>query len=74
MTDRDADIATIDRFLAQLSEHFDAIEIFATRHNPHNNESIAVNHGIGNWYARHGQVRDYVAREAERARIAMRDE
>jgi hypothetical protein len=47
----------------RLSEHFDNIQIFASQ-NPigvsENHDTNTYRVGIGNWWARVGQVRDFV--------------
>jgi len=41
-------------------EHFDTVQIFATRHLPDRNETTALDCGDGNYYARFGQVEQWL--------------
>lgn len=54
------DIALLDGAVANLMEHFDAIQIFATRFVGGQTESCQ--RGGGNWYARKALTRDWVLR------------
>ena len=52
----------------QMMEHggFDAVQLFATKHDPAGGGTIVLHYGEGNWYARYGQVKEWVVRrEAE---------
>lgn len=68
----DPDIVRLDRLLAQLSEHFDSIQIVATRHNGDN--TIAVHRGTGNWFSRYGAVVEWVDFAKERVAAKVRRE
>lgn len=48
--ERDREIIT--RHLAQLREHFDAVEICAVRHLSDDDGTAGMHFGTGNWYAR----------------------
>lgn len=50
-----------------LSEHFDTVQIFVTRHEPGALDgTIAACRGVGNWYARIGYVKEWILqREGE---------
>ncbi len=66
-------LAMVDKHLLQLSEHFDAVQIIATRHRPGADESTdVIKRGTGNWYARYGAavlwIEEHKAREAEQVR------
>lgn len=52
VTQHDLDI--VKKACHQLMKHFDAVQIFATRHEGEN--TVAVKCGLGNWFARFGQV------------------
>jgi len=71
----DQDKAALDRVLAQLTEQFDSVQIIATRHRGAGvgEQTWLMHRGTGNWYARYGAVREWLAREDEGARDAMRD-
>jgi len=65
MADRNEEIARLDRCLAQLSDHYDSIQIIATRHE--GTRTISADRGTGNWHSRFGAVSEWV--ERERARV-----
>jgi len=61
---------------AALGDHFDTVQIFVTRviddgKLAGNTEDVAT--GLGNWYARTGQVRDWLTINDEMCRKAGRD-
>lgn len=58
------DEALIDRHLSALIEHFDAVQIFATR--PCKTDGYAVvSRGRGNWFTRRGMVENWRDRERQ---------
>ena len=62
---------------AKLGEHFDTVQIFVTRVVDDgklcgNTEDLST--GLGNWYARTGQVRDWLTINDEMCRKACRDD
>jgi hypothetical protein len=57
-----------------LSEHFDSVQVFATRHEPTDGGTINVNFGAGNWFARKGQVGEWLIKADERSREEARSE
>lgn len=75
MTDQENDIRLLDQAAHKLSEHFDAVQIFATRHEPNQLDATTrVCSGVGNWFARYGQIREWMIREEESSRqIARKD-
>jgi len=70
---KDEDIARVQRALDTLSEHFDAVQIFATTHRGDLEGTTSINLGGGNWYARYGKIREWVFQEEERFRDYVRD-
>lgn len=61
MTERDDEIMKlVDKALAGLSEHFDSIQIIATRHD--GDKTIMLDRGTGNWYSRFGAGQLWVRR------------
>lgn len=52
MSEREQDMARVQKALDLLSEHFDTVQIFVTRHE--DGGTRAANLGSGNWYARYG--------------------
>lgn len=69
---RDEDLARLDRCLAQLSEHFDSVQIVATRHN--GDATISCHRGTGNWFSRYGAVVEWVEFQQARVREKVRRE
>lgn len=66
----DEDMNRLKKAAAELGEHFDSVQIFATRHEPAlTTGTIAAHHGVGSYYARYGQVREWVLRCDERTRL-----
>lgn len=56
-----------------LGEHFDSVQIFATRHESgERNGTVCVNQGTGNWYARYGYVKEWITMEEEVTRAKVR--
>jgi len=44
-----------------LSEHFDSVQIFATRHEMGTDDgTVNVSYGVGNWFARYGQIHQWM--------------
>lgn len=60
-TIRDEDMKRIQAALDLLSEHFDTVQVFCTRHEAGRLEgTVTADMGTGNWYARYGQVRAWL--------------
>jgi hypothetical protein len=66
----------LESHLQQLGEHFDSVQIFATVHEPEaEGGTVHICMGNGSWYARYGQVQEWLIRQDEMTRIkARRDE
>jgi hypothetical protein len=59
--------------LTKLGEHFDSVQIFVTRHESgEHNGTVKLDKGVGNWFARFGQVKEWEIREEEQTRINAR--
>lgn len=59
-----ADVEIVRKHLDALGEYFDSVQIFATRYEAEiENGTVAVNMGIGNWYARVGHVKQWILKE-----------
>lgn len=57
------DMKLLDNALKLISEHFDTVQIFATRHEPEVHTGTVNSYkGVGNWYARYGQIKEWVAK------------
>ena len=65
----------IVRAAEQLGEHFDTVQIFVTRHESGDKGGTLHNEaGVGNWYARYGQVREWVMQQEEVGRREVPEE
>lgn len=58
--DRDIDLNRVKQAVNILYEHFDAVQIFASRANDDGSGTVHCNYGAGNWFARYGHVKSYV--------------
>jgi hypothetical protein len=75
MNDDHPDLAMLKTHANQLAEHFDSVQIFATRHEAGTEDgTVTVNHGTGNWFARYGQIVEWVTKKREEARLSVRGE
>ena len=64
-----ADLAKLRDVVKQLGEHFDAVQIFATRHESGEHDGTLRFHvGVGNWYARYGQITYWLQMQNQDAR------
>lgn len=71
--DPDIDKQRINAALDQLGEHYDAVQIFCSRHESgEEGGSIHFSFGCGNWFARYGQIRNWLVAEEEGTRIHVR--
>jgi hypothetical protein len=61
---KDEDLRLVNAHVAQLSEFFDTVQIFCTRHQ--NTGTINVNCGSGNWYTRYGHIKCWIRNEENR--------
>ncbi len=51
----------LDGHVAQLMEHFDTVEIFVTSYQPNQTTNYTAR-GSGNWFARKGQIQEWIMR------------
>ena len=49
---------------SRLGEHFDTVQILATSHDERG--TFGLKAGVGNWYARQGQAREFIQQETAR--------
>ncbi len=69
------DDALIEQALKLLSEHFDAVLIFVSRHEPGELDgTLKMSRGAGNFYARYGQAKEWVIMEEEGMREHLRNQ
>lgn len=72
---RDVELGRLKNAVAILSQHFEAVQIFATAKDPADEKIyLTYNHGSGNWYSRYGLVREWITLEDERSRLRAREE
>jgi hypothetical protein len=72
-TDKNKDWEIVRKAMEQIGEHFDNVQIFATRHES-GKGTINIHMGNGNWYARYGQVKEWIVKEEEDSRQSVREE
>jgi hypothetical protein len=65
-------VKCVDSHVAQLMEHFDAVQIFVSRHDGETGNTGSIHRGGGNWYARVGQVQEWLSEADEDVRDNMR--
>lgn len=71
--EEDTDVGRVRKHLEALSVHFDNVQIFASRVDLTEEKTVGVALGAGNWYARHGQVLEWLTKCNESSRIEERD-
>jgi len=66
MNTKDDDLMKLRAAVETLIEHFDTVQIFASRHEPAEADgTIHCSWGAGNFYARYGQVQAFcIAQDA----------
>lgn len=71
----DVDMKMVQDAAQSLGEHFDSVQIFASRHEAEvEGGTVSVHYGLGNWYARKGHVSDWILVQEERTREKVRQE
>lgn len=66
-------VAMLDKHVNALQEHFEHVHIFVGRNESDKDATRSVNRGGGNWYARFGQISEWLVYEKERIRVCARD-
>ena len=65
----------VDKAARALSEHFDTVQILCTRHASGDEDgTVNISIGIGNWFARYGQVKEWCLKADERTRVFIQKE
>jgi hypothetical protein len=67
------EMALLGRYVEQIGEHFDTVQIFVTRYDAEEG-TINAHQGAGNWFARVGQVQAWLQKRDEEARVEVRRE
>lgn len=71
----EADLKMVRTAAEQLGEHFDSVQILCTRHEPGTDDgTVNVNYGVGNWFSRYGQAREWLIKCEERTKAFVRRE
>lgn len=72
-TPQDMDIQRVQSAVDSLGEHFDTVQIFCTRHDSGQvGGTITLCLGVGNWYARYGQIANWMIKSDEETRTETR--
>lgn len=75
MSDADHDLEIVREAIDRLMEHFDSVQIFATRYESDNDgNTVSVKMGSGNWFSRYGVIHEWLERCNETARCEVRGE
>lgn len=74
MTQEDQDTDRVRQAAEALGEHFDTVQILVTRHEEESVGTTNVCWGKGNWFARYGQVREWLLKSEERTKESIRKE
>lgn len=68
------DLAIVKSAIDRLGEHFCTCQIFVTRHQPESDgATMNLAYGSGNWFARYGQVKEWIVRRDEESRQTQRE-
>lgn len=67
-TERDSKL--IEETVDNLSQHFDTVHVLATRYE--GSDTLNISKGSGNWYARYGQMREWLLKADEQTKIGTR--
>lgn len=57
----DADLEVVKGHVARLMEHFESVQIFASRRQ--DGGTVNCQYGDGNWFARYGQIHAWAIRQ-----------
>ncbi len=68
----DADLKLVLDAVKTLREHFDSVQIFCSRYEFAEEGTTHIARGEGNWFARYGQVRDWLVTEDEQTKEKIR--
>lgn len=63
--DKDQELEVVKQHVAQLSEHFDSVQIFCTRHVNNDVGTVHIHYGAGNFFARYGQIKSWLLKTDE---------
>jgi hypothetical protein len=69
----DPDMTGVQNAVNQLSEHFDTVHIFVTKHEGSRDSTFAGARQCGSIYTRYGQIREWLLTVDEQTRRAAPD-
>lgn len=73
--DRETDMKMVEKAVNELGDHFDSVQIFVSRYDSGQEDgTVNINIGVGNWYARYGQVMEWCIKQEERTRKHIQKE
>lgn len=73
--EENADFQRIKKAVEDLGEYYESVHIFVTRHDSGGaGGTINLNMGCGNWFARYGQVTEWILKCDERSKCFIRRE
>lgn len=70
---REQQTAIVDKALAQLGEHFDSVQIFATVKADDGDGTVRISKGCGDYFARYGLVNYWLQLENADASNSVND-
>ncbi len=70
----DEELKLLDDACMRLGEHFDTVQIFVTRHDNDDEGTVTAHLGHGNWFARRGQISEWLMKSNERSKEIVRHE
>ncbi len=73
MSEKQEDLDLVKLVCEKLGEHFDTVQVFATRFDGEIG-TVNVQWGAGNWFARRGQISDWLIKEDESYKQSVRKE
>lgn len=69
------DLDRVKKAAEALGEHFETVQIFVTKHEPEIEDgTVNIAWSTGNFFARYGQVREWLIKVEERTRKFVREE
>ena len=71
---KDEKLELIKNAATRLSEHFDTVHIFCAKDDKLESDgTIHFSWGLGNWFARYGQIRQWLIKEDQVARESVKE-
>ncbi len=66
-------LSPLKKAIHDLGEHFESVQIFVSTHQPAEvGGTVHASAGVGNWYSRYGQIREWIIRTEEETRCSVR--